>query len=122
MSGGSNEEWETTLEDCRKDRSIPDAYPIKPFQLTSDHKPDSDTEMMRILESGGCIKKKCEKGIKHGPYRIYKLTESVPGLATSRTIGDKIARQVGVICDPEISTHDLEFQQDEFVIIATDGL
>ncbi|CAG9327372.1 unnamed protein product [Blepharisma stoltei] len=118
----SNDEWGSILEDLKKARKYPNAYPIKPFQLTTDHKPDSDTEIMRILENGGCIKRKSNNGVKSGPHRIYKLTENAPGLATSRTLGDRIARQIGVICDPEITFHTFDFEQDEFIVMASDGL
>ena len=49
------------------------------------------------------------------------LVQTVPGLALSRTIGDKIAATVGVTSTPEITKHRLH-ASDRFVVIASDGL
>lgn len=35
-----------------------------------------------------------------GPARVWLKHENIPGLAMARSIGDKIAAQVGVIPDP----------------------
>ena len=45
----------------------------------------------------------------------------VPGLAMSRSIGDKISQRVGVISTPEIKIHDLQ-SGDEFMVLASDGI
>lgn len=37
-----------------------------------------------------------------GPYRVWLQDEDIPGLAMSRSFGDLVATQVGVICEPEI--------------------
>jgi len=39
----------------------------------------------------------------------------------TRSIGDLVAKQVGVICDPEISTKQLR-PKDKFVVLASDGI
>ena len=39
----------------------------------------------------------------------------------SRSFGDEIVRNVGVICDPEIREIELE-EQDKFIIMASDGV
>ena len=43
------------------------------------------------------------------------------GLAMSRSLGDLIVHNVGVIAEPEVIEHVLE-GNDEFVILATDGV
>ena len=54
------------------------------IQMTIDHKPDLQEETDRIKKQGGEVKVP-ETG---GPYRIYKINESSPGLAVARTLGD----------------------------------
>ena len=44
-----------------------------------------------------------------------------PGLAMSRSLGDKSAREVGVISDPEILEILLK-EEDKFIVIASDGV
>lgn len=44
-----------------------------------------------------------------------------PGLAMSRSLGDKAAREVGVISEPEIYEILLK-EEDRFIIIASDGV
>lgn len=35
-----------------------------------------------------------------GPQRVWLKTENIPGLAMSRSVGDKVAHSVGVSSDP----------------------
>jgi len=44
-----------------------------------------------------------------------------PGLAMSRSLGDKSGREVGVISDPEIFEIILK-EEDKFIVIASDGV
>ena len=37
-----------------------------------------------------------------GPMRVWLKNEEIPGLAMSRSLGDRIAHTVGVTCTPEI--------------------
>jgi len=72
-----------------------------------------------------------------GPARVWLKHENIPGLAMARSIGDRIAAQVGVIADPGFSIslykrNDLlsfleikEFEiteEDKFIVIASDGV
>ncbi len=52
---------------------------------------------------------------------MWLATENVPGLVMSRSIGDDIAHQAGVISEPHITKHDIG-SKDQFVVTATDGL
>jgi serine/threonine protein phosphatase PrpC len=45
----------------------------------------------------------------------------VPGLAMSRSIGDEVSQQVGVISIPEIIVHDIT-PDDRLVVWASDGV
>lgn len=93
-----------------------------PCQLTTDHKPSLPSEKVRILKANGrvmpCINADRQRV---GPDRVWLATESTPGLAMSRSIGDKIAKRVGVINDPEITTLRLS-EEDKFIVLATDGV
>ena len=62
-----------------------------------------------------------EDGNPIGPARVWKSDEDVPGLAMSRSFGDYIASQVGVICEPEIIKHSL-LPCDKFIVLASDGI
>lgn len=75
---------------------------LEAIQLSKDHKPNDKEERARIEKCGGKVEKCIEKGIKIGPYRVWKKGESYPGLAMSRSIGDLVASKIGVICIPGI--------------------
>ena len=90
--------------------------------LSRDHKPSEENEMKRILSSGGRIQPyKDENNNPIGPERVWLLDDDVPGLAMSRSFGDEIAHNVGVICIPEVGTFDLK-EEDKFFVVASDGL
>ncbi len=90
--------------------------------LSRDHKPSEENEMKRILSSGGRIQPyKDENNNPIGPERVWLLDDDVPGLAMSRSFGDEIAHNVGVICVPEVGTFDLK-EEDKFFVVASDGL
>ena len=90
--------------------------------LSRDHKPSEENEMKRIISSGGRIQPyKDENNNPIGPERVWLLDDDVPGLAMSRSFGDEIAHNVGVICVPEVGTFDLK-EEDKFFVVASDGL
>lgn len=92
---------------------------LKTIQLTKDQNALDKEERDRIIKSGGYVTMPSEEGL---PARVW-LDErcSQIGLAMSRSIGDHILKNVGVIADPEIKTFDLT-EEDEFFIIGTDGI
>ena len=56
-----------------------------------------------------------------GPERVWKKEGDVPGLAMSRSFGDEVGHEVGVIVNPEIK--DYEFvNEDKFIVVASDGI
>jgi len=90
--------------------------------LSRDHKPDDEEEYKRIMENNGRVEPfKEPNGEPIGPYRVWLKDENIPGLAMSRSLGDKVASTVGVISDPEIYEMILS-KDDKFVIIASDGI
>lgn len=84
---------------------------VKP--LSFDHKPSSETEKARISGAGGYI----EYGRVNG------------NLALSRALGDfefkknhsLIAEKQVITADPDVTVHDIT-QEDEFLVIACDGI
>ena len=55
------------------------------------------------------------------PPRVWDATLEKPGCAFSRSIGDNVAKKVGVCAEPEIQAWDLS-PDDKFAIIASDGV
>lgn len=89
--------------------------------LSRDHKPSQEDEAERIIDQGGEIRPFRCKGQDAGPDRVWVKGREIPGLAMSRSFGDRVAETVGVICDPEIKEHYFE-QDDKFIILASDGV
>jgi serine/threonine protein phosphatase PrpC len=56
-----------------------------------------------------------------GPFRIWLKGCDYPGIAMSRSIGDKIAHSIGVINEPEILLFNLD-ESSKYIIIGSDGI
>jgi serine/threonine protein phosphatase PrpC len=97
----------------------------KASQLTKDHKPMDKDEYKRIINAGGTVSRmiNMEKNSEEvGPYRVWgKTQEKGPGLAMSRSIGDGMAKTMGVLGEPDIYEYSLN-ENDKFLICATDGI
>lgn len=90
--------------------------------LSQDHNPKRFDERMRILNSKGRIgQARNEEGVLEGPERVWLIDEDLPGLAMTRSIGDKISKAVGVTSDPEVIFRRLN-SEDKFIILASDGV
>ena len=48
--------------------------------------------------------------------RVWLKHRNFPGLAISRSYGDSCLKHCGVIHEPEIDIHDLDMENDEFII------
>lgn len=86
------------------------------LEMSIDHKPNRDDESKRIIEKGGEVSEKIS-----GVSRVFKKNDELPGLAVSRSVGDIVAHECGVISEPEIIEKELE-AEDVFVVIASDGV
>lgn len=86
-------------------------------KLSEEHNPLRQDEANRIIANGGRIG--CH--VKGGPLRIWYIDENIPGLAMTRSIGDKASRVIGLIGEPEMYYRKLT-KNDKFLIIASDGL
>ena len=96
---------------------------VKPVQLTLDQKPNISYELERILKAGGTVQQLSNsEGIKEGPYRVWTKSGKIPGLAMSRSIGDEIAKSIGVISKPIVYNSPLSHARDQFIILGSDGI
>ena len=93
----------------------------KAINLSRDHKPTEKDEAQRIIENDGRIQPFIEEGEFVGPERVWIKEEDVPGLAMTRSFGDRVAATVGVMSEPEIKEFDFD-ENDKFMIIASDGI
>ena len=90
--------------------------------LSTDHKPDDPGEQERIIaKKGRVMAYKGHQGEPMGPARVWLKNKDLPGLAMSRSFGDKIASSVGVIAEPTITKTDLT-RNDKIIVIASDGV
>ena len=93
----------------------------KAIELSRDHKPTEKDESKRIYDNDGRIQPFTEEGEFVGPQRVWLKDEEVPGLAMTRSFGDRVASMVGVISEPEILR--LNYNGNEkFIVIASDGI
>ena len=96
---------------------------LKPIPLTVDQKPNHDEEFIRIREAGGMVERVTDiMGNTYGPFRVWKPNSDLPGLAMSRSIGDGLAKTLGVISTPVYHYFTLYPESDQYIIMASDGL
>lgn len=55
------------------------------------------------------------------PPRVWHPTMDYPGTAFTRSLGDRLAEELGVIADPEMVTRELK-EGDEIIVLASDGV
>ena len=94
----------------------------KIFELSHDSKPNVPEETKRINLMGGIVDQvKNENGEKTGPFRVYIKNMDLPGLAMSRSFGDKKAKSCGVIPYPDIIEYTLN-NDSKYMLICSDGV
>jgi len=81
-----------------------------------DHIPKNIDEKIRIYNFTGEVRQSSVDK-KH---RIYVRARMYPGLSISRSIGDVLAHEIGVISTPEVVEHNIS--NDLYLIIASGGL
>ena len=90
--------------------------------LSNDCKPDLEEEKKRINMMGGVVERsKLLDGEKIGPYRVYIKNEEQPGLAMSRSFGDKKAKSCGVIPYPDFIEYNV-CNDTKYMVICSDGV
>lgn len=90
-----------------------------PVVLTYDHRPTRPDEKARLVNAGARVE--VWAAVDVGEERVWLPDSRMPGLAVSRTFGDKIVKDYGVFARPEI-TEILLSEEDSFLIVASDGL
>ncbi|KAF3448895.1 hypothetical protein FNV43_RR09611 [Rhamnella rubrinervis] len=91
---------------------------LVPVQLTVDLKPDIPSEAERITNCEGRI---FAVDAEPSVYRIWMPDVDCPGLAMARAFGDFCLKDYGLISIPDVSYRKLT-DNDEFVVLATDGV
>lgn len=93
------------------------------------HHPDDKEERARIIESGGLVASSRSKDGEHeGPLRVWRKDMMGPGLAVTRSFGDRDGRLLGVICTPGRNTVTLDVivrrlsTEDKALVLGSDGL
>ena len=72
---------------------------------------------------GGVVDQaKGKDGEKTGPYRVYIKDKDHPGLAMSRSFGDKKAKSCGVIPYPDIIEFNLSNNDCKYMVLCSDGV
>lgn len=97
---------------CRKGAAV---------ELTKDHKPNSESEITRIKKLGGFVQWHGFLNADGEPIEgtgVYRVNNN---LAVARAIGDASEKPY-ISAIPEIREIVVDREQDQFVIIATDGL
>ena len=104
-------------------RKVEPVRQLKPVVLTVDQKPNHDVELSRIEKCGGKVQQLTDDyGNKVGPFRVWQKNGILPGLAMSRSIGDGVAKEIGVIATPIYYFFPHVFFRDQFLVIASDGV
>lgn len=97
----------------------------KAVRLTEDHKPNLKEEKRRVDAAGGSVAEVA------GIWRVIlpaerRLPGTTVGLAVSRAFGDKEFKSYKgadiVGAEPEVTVHEVDWDADEFVILASDGI
>ena len=95
---------------------------LKVEKLSEDFKLELPEERKRIENKGGIVKQiHYQGGLGIGPFRVFFPGENYPGLNMSRTIGDALAKTLGLIAEPGIKDYNLS-SKDKFLIICSDGV
>eukprot|EP00826_Nyctotherus_ovalis_P051718 TRINITY_DN6478_c0_g1_i3.p1 TRINITY_DN6478_c0_g1~~TRINITY_DN6478_c0_g1_i3.p1 ORF type:complete len:363 (-),score=93.37 TRINITY_DN6478_c0_g1_i3:252-1340(-) len=90
--------------------------------ISQDHKPDRPEECERIVGMNGRVETlKDNNGTPIGPARVWRKERNTPGLAMSRSLGDKVAEALGVVWTPEVTAIALA-KSDKLVVVASDGV
>ena len=89
--------------------------------LSRDHKSDDKDEVNRIIENHGRIEPPQLNGKNFGLPRIYFKNSNMPGITMTRSFGNQIGAQIGIICEPEIYETVIE-ENDKFVVMASNRL
>lgn len=103
----------------------PQAFRVVPRPLSFSHVPTLPSERARIERMGGMVQPIIRPdGSVAGPQRVWAVGAELPapGLAVSRTLGDRFAKGAGVIAAPSVSRFALLPSRDACIVLASDGV
>ena len=89
--------------------------------LTNDHKPNEAGELKRIQSLGGTVRWYGYLGPDRQPLPGMGSYRINGNLAVSRALGDRLERPY-VSSEPDISRYDISDEDDQFIILASDGM
>jgi serine/threonine protein phosphatase PrpC len=111
------------LDEIKVKRLVTPDVSLAAIQLTQDQKPEDPEELKRIRKAGGLVMRlEDENGMKVGPYRVWKVEGMYPGIAMSRSLGDVIAQEIGVISTPVVTSYPVDSEHDYFLVLGSDGI
>jgi len=87
--------------------------------LSIDQTPFRDDERERLIEAGARILPLPFS--EEDPPLVYLKQLPIPGTAFTRSIGDLMVKNIGVVATPELIEHQIS-EDDSFVVIASDGI
>ncbi|KAJ3376049.1 hypothetical protein GGF31_000115 [Allomyces arbusculus] len=90
-------------------------------RLTRDHTCDDPDELERVQAAGARVDRLAPNE-DDSPLRIFKGTLPYPGIVVTRSIGDSVAKKLGVVADPEFTHHRIDPSRDVAVLVASDGV
>ena len=105
-----------------KTNEITTKYEI--IELSHDHKPNNKEEKERIEKAGGEVEQEFENETDEKsnlPFRVWKKGCDYPGLSLSRSLGDKIAEEIGVISEPDFIEVEID-RYSKYIIMGSDGV
>eukprot|EP00930_Biecheleria_cincta_P089232 TRINITY_DN7850_c0_g1_i1.p1 TRINITY_DN7850_c0_g1~~TRINITY_DN7850_c0_g1_i1.p1 ORF type:complete len:600 (-),score=112.68 TRINITY_DN7850_c0_g1_i1:363-2162(-) len=122
---GKEQLWIAHVGNNRVVLALPDEvgnsrdFHFAPRELTEDHVLSVKKEFDRIKGAGGEVRKLMHDSI----CRLFVQDTLFPGLAFTRSIGDRIGHTVGVIHKPTVSTlRRKDLPKDSFLLLGAPGL
>jgi len=103
-------------------------YGVRSIQLTSRHTTSNARECQRIQDKGGIItQQEYAKDKASGSPRVFvenghTRNGAGPGLLTTRSLGDRLGKTIGVTCEPDLSEHSLDPSTWRFILVGSDLL
>lgn len=95
--------------------------------LTMDHTPDRKDEIKRIEAHGGVVMSSDQYDNQDPAFasfqqkRIWSKAGKFPGTAFTRSIGDAVAKELGVCSDPECASYPIP-TSDAMFVLGSDGV
>lgn len=91
------------------------------YDLSKDHKPDDPEEEARIEALGGKVVWCGDVDLQGNPIPEEGIYRVNGNLALSRAVGDRSERP-HVVADPDVTFVSMQEGEDNFIVVATDGL